>query len=107
MGRSFFIQESVGRIFENRNTTNRAVTSFSTAAARLSIALFLPLLLSGLCASQTVTSFEGIDASTPGSDATLRVVDPNGAVGTSQYLEWIDTAYQAYNKTTGAPIYSS
>jgi hypothetical protein len=63
--------------------------------------------LATLAGAQTVTSFEGIDASTPGSGATLRVVDPNGAVGTKQYLEWIDTAYQGYNKTTFAPVYSS
>jgi hypothetical protein len=65
----------------------------------------LLLLLSSFAVSQvTVKSFEGIDASTPGSDATLRVVDPNGAVGTKQYLEWIDTAYQAFDKTTFKPV---
>jgi hypothetical protein len=65
------------------------------------------LLLIPLADAQTVTSFEGIDASTPGNAATLRVVDPNGAVGTKQYLEWIDTAFQGFNKTTFAPVYST
>ncbi len=77
-------------------------------SARFIYSGLLLLSLSGLAASQvTVTTFEGIDASTPGSDATLRVVDPNGAVGPYQYLEWIDTAYQAFNKTTGKAIYSA
>jgi hypothetical protein len=65
------------------------------------------LFLVPFAGAQTVKSFEGIDASTPGSGATLRVVDPNGAVGTKQYLEWIDTAYQGFDKTTFAPVYSS
>ena len=69
---------------------------------KLSFAVFF--LLAGLCAAQvTVTTFEGIDASEfPG--ATLGI-DPNGAVGTKQYMEWADVVYQGYNKTTGAPIY--
>jgi|SRR5579859_52028 len=53
---------------------------------------------------QSVTSFEGIDASqisTPGYD-----IDPNGAVGTKQYMEWVNTFYQAYNKTSFAPVWS-
>jgi hypothetical protein len=58
-------------------------------------------------AQVAVNSFDGIDATTPGSGAILRVVDPNGAVGTKQYLEWIDTAYQGYDKTTFAPVYTT
>ena len=77
------------------------------SARTISTGLLL-FFLSGMAIAQvTVTSFEGIDASTPGSDATLRVVDPNGAVGPKQYLEWIDTAYQAFDKTTGKALYSS
>src|SRR5256885_841632 len=55
--------------------------------------------------AQSVTSFEGIDAvqvAAPGFD-----VDANGAVGTKQYMEWVNTYYQAYNKTTLAPVWSS
>jgi len=68
-------------------------------------ALLLCLLSSSLLHSQTVTNFEGIDASEvsrPGFD-----VDPNGAVGTKQYMEWVNVAYQAYDKTTAAPVWSS
>jgi hypothetical protein len=66
--------------------------------------LFAPLGVSG---EQNIDlhSFDGIDAS------QVRVagfdVDPNGAVGTKQYLEWVNTAYQGYDKKTLAPVYSS
>lgn len=55
--------------------------------------------------AQTVTSFEGIDASQllhPEFD-----VDPNGAVGTKQFMEWVNVAYQAYDKVTFAPVWSA
>lgn len=65
------------------------------------IVVTLPCLLSG----QTVTSFEGIDAlqlSVPGL-----AVDHNGAVGTKQYMEWVNSYYQAFNKTTGAAVWAN
>jgi hypothetical protein len=34
-------------------------------------------------------------------------VDPNGSVGTKQFLEYINIQYQAYDKTTLLPIWSS
>ncbi len=52
-----------------------------------------------------VPSFDGIDASQvrgAGFD-----VDPNGAVGTRQYLEWVNSAFQGYDKKTFAPVYPS
>jgi hypothetical protein len=52
-----------------------------------------------------LTTFEGIDASS--DPVSVLRVDPNGAVGTKQYLEWVDQAYQAFDKVTGAPVYSS
>ena len=65
----------------------------------------LSLLLCSLgLQAQTVTTFEGIDASQvakPGYD-----IDPNGAVGTKQYMEWINSYYQAFNKTTFAKVWS-
>lgn len=64
------------------------------------VALILPFLLQG----QSVTSFEGIDASqiSAGFD-----IDPNGAVGTKQYMEWVNAYYQAYNKTSFAPVWAA
>jgi len=66
----------------------------------LSLLLFLA---SSLAQAQTVTSFEGIDDSqvpNPQID-----IDPNGAVGTKQYMEWINVYYQAYDKNTFAPVW--
>jgi hypothetical protein len=64
------------------------------------LALILPCLVMG----QTVTSFEGIDANqlgAPGFD-----VDPNGAVGTKQYMEWVNTSYQAYDKSSHKAVWT-
>src|SRR5437660_12744596 len=58
-----------------------------------------------LIQAQTVTSFDGIIASqisVPGLD-----IDPNGAVGTKQYMEWVNTYYQAYDKTSLAPVWAT
>ena len=69
------------------------------------VLLFVLALAPCLMRAQTVTSFEGIDAAQvagPGYD-----IDPNGAVGTKQYMEWVNTFYQAYDKTTMAPVWSS
>ena len=53
---------------------------------------------------QTVSSFDGIDASQITGEYAI---DHNGAVGTKQYMEWVNSYYQAYNKTTFAPIWAS
>ena len=63
----------------------------------------LLVLASCLAQTQTVTTFEGIDDSevpTPQLDN-----DPNGAVGTKQYMEWINIFYQGFDKTTFAPVW--
>lgn len=61
---------------------------------------FLAFFLFGaFCAhAQTVTTFEGIDASQVAKP--LLDFDPNGAVGTKQYMQWVDVYYQAWSKTT-------
>ena len=70
------------------------------------LALVVPFaLIPFTVQGQTVTSFEGMDASqvsSPGYD-----VDPNGAVGTKQYMEWVNTFYQAYDKTSFAPVWAT
>jgi hypothetical protein len=72
----------------------------------LIVGLIVSFLLAGLCTAQvTVNTFEGIDASQITS-AGLGI-DPNGAVGTKQYMEWADVSYQGFNKTTGAWVYAS
>ena len=70
------------------------------------------LRLSGLvlflCAlgahSQTVTTFEGIDASQVAKP--MLDVDPNGAIGTKQYMEWTNNYYQAWDKVTFVPVWT-
>jgi hypothetical protein len=65
----------------------------------------LLLLSSFVAQAQAVHSFEGIDASQvahPKFD-----VDPNGAIGTKQYLEWTNVNYQAYDKVTFLQVWST
>jgi len=58
--------------------------------------------------AQTVTSFEGIDASELQPPAPLkRDVDPNGSVGTKQYMEWVNISLQAWDKITWAPVWTN
>jgi hypothetical protein len=72
--------------------------------------LFPLLLLLMLSASSsppadiTVQSFEGVGAA---ADPGYLAVDPNGAVGTNQYLEWVNAVYQGYDKSSFAPVYPS
>jgi hypothetical protein len=69
--------------------------------ARIIFLLFL--LIPYLSQAQTVKSFDGISA-TQTSPASFDA-DPNGAVGTKQYMEWVNSFYQAYDKTTFAPVW--
>jgi hypothetical protein len=72
---------------------------------KLNILLPLFFLASWLAEAQNVTTFEGIDASEE-SHPQYGVV-PNGAVGTKQFMEWTNVAYQAFDKVTLAPVWSS
>jgi hypothetical protein len=69
--------------------------------------LLLPLfsLCSCLLSAQTVKSFEGIDAAQLLNPRLT--IDPNGAVGTKQYMEWVNGYYQAFDKTTSAKIWTA
>lgn len=56
-------------------------------------------------AQVVVKTFEGIDAAKdPHPELNI---DPNGAVGTKQYMEWTNIAYQAWDKTSFAPVWST
>ena len=55
--------------------------------------------------AQTVKSFEGIDASQQQNNVLKRDVDPNGAVGTKQYMEWVNISLWAWDKVTFAPVW--
>jgi hypothetical protein len=64
----------------------------------------LLLLTSWFAQAQAVNSFEGIDASQV-PNPRGHDVDPNGAIGTKQYMEWTNVAFQAYDKVTHAPVW--
>jgi len=68
-------------------------------------ALLLLFVTSLLTQAQKVTSFEGIDASQ--LKHAQFDVDPNGAVGTKQYMEWVNVAFQAFDKVTAAPVWAT
>ncbi len=76
-----------------------------TNSRLLTYTAFLLLLTALPLAGQTVTSFEGIDASQVG--APEHDVDPNGAVGTKQFMEWTNVNFQAYDKVTQAPVWAT
>jgi len=69
-----------------------------------SLWLILLFLAHSLPAQVNLHNFEGMDAATE-TGAQLDV-DPNGAVGTKQYLEWVNSSYQAYDKITFAPVFA-
>jgi hypothetical protein len=56
-----------------------------------------------LSSAQTINSFDGIGASQVSNQQID--FDPNGAVGTKQFMEWINNYYQAYDKTTLVPVW--
>jgi len=68
------------------------------ADSTLLLSAFLILLASFSAQAQTVTTFEGMDATQLAKPQVD--FDPNGAVGTKQYMEWVDTYYQAWSKTS-------
>jgi hypothetical protein len=55
-----------------------------------------------LVAASTGMNFEGIDA--PPNNTWLDV-DPNGAVGPTQYVGWANPQFAVFNKSTGSMIY--
>jgi hypothetical protein len=73
---------------------------------RLAALIVLSITLGSLSLrAQTMTSFEGIDASqlaNPEYD-----VDPNGAIGTKQFMQYVNLSYQAFDKVTFAPVWSA
>lgn len=54
-----------------------------------------------------MTSFDGLYADQVTGGTTEEDIDPNGAVGTKQFMEYVNTSYQGYDKTTFAPVWSS
>ncbi len=48
------------------------------------------------------TSFEGLGAGQYGFSVTGAPPDTNGTVGATQYVQWVNTSFAIFNKTTGA-----
>jgi hypothetical protein len=55
-----------------------------------------------------ITSFEGLTADLVEGGTDEDDMDPNGAVGTVQFMEYVNTSYQAYSKTAPyTPVWPS
>jgi hypothetical protein len=55
-----------------------------------------------------ITSFEGMNYSQVAGGVGQTDIDPTGAVGTAQFMEYVNTSYQAYAKTAPfAPVWSA
>jgi hypothetical protein len=50
------------------------------------------------------TSFEGLGAGQYGFTVNSAPPDTNGAVGATQYVQWVNSSFAVFNKTTGALI---
>ena len=56
-------------------------------------------------ATVTVSPLNSADGMLPDSTNTVQEdIDANGAVGTHQFMEYVNTEYQAFDKTTLAPV---
>ena len=56
-------------------------------------------------ATVTVSPINSADGMLPDStNDGQQDIDPNGAVGTNQFMEYVNTEYQAFDKTTLAPV---
>ena len=52
-----------------------------------------------------VSGFNSFDGMLPDATNALNSdIDPNGAIGTKQFLEYVNTEFQAFDKTTFAPV---
>ncbi len=52
----------------------------------------------------TSLSFEGLGQGQYGFSVTGAPPDTNGAVGATQYVQWVNTSFAIFNKSTGALI---
>jgi len=79
-----------------------AQTSTSTAIAS-------QLLAAPLISATPGLNFDGLGVGFSGPQGTFNVTgvppDPNGAVGDTQYVQWVNTSFAVFNKATGAVVY--
>ena len=50
-------------------------------------------------------SFDAVGVGFPGFSVTGAPPDTNGAVGATQYVQWVNTSFAVFNKATGATVY--
>jgi len=80
------------------------ITYTATASDSANFTATATTAITTVTASTPVT-FDGIassDVASPGYS-----VDPNGAIGTRQYLEWINVYYQAFDKQSFQTVYNN
>ncbi len=73
--------------------------SFADQAAQSALAP------SPLVAVNTGLNFDGVGVGLPGFSVTSAPPDTNGAVGATQYVQWVNTSFAVFNKTTGAVLF--
>lgn len=84
-----------------RTTTYTATaTGFNSSTNTASVTVTVPTV------SLSMTTPVGIAGMSQHATNSADV-DPNGAVGTKQYLEYVNVFYQAYDKVTGQPVFSA
>jgi hypothetical protein len=69
-----------------------------------------PLATLGLTPSLQVAatpglSFDGVGVGLAGFSVTSAPPDTNGAVGSTQYVQWVNTSFAVFNKSTGALVF--
>ena len=50
-------------------------------------------------------SFDGVGVGFPGFSVTGAPPDTNGAVGATQYVQWVNTSFAVFDKSTGVRVY--
>ena len=50
-------------------------------------------------------NFDGVGVGLPGFTVTSAPPDTNGAVGATQYVQWVNTSFAVFNKATGAVVF--
>jgi hypothetical protein len=65
--------------------------------------------LGNTTAPPSAFNFDGVGQGFSGPNGTFSVAaappDTNGAVGRTQYVQWVNTSFAVFGKATGAPIY--
>jgi hypothetical protein len=80
-------------------TYTATATGVNQSTATASVVVTVPPIMISL------TSFDGLNSDDVQS--TSDDVDPNGAIGTLQFMEYVNTSYQAYDKAQQTNVYTS